>query len=253
MIKFFRKIRQKLLSESKFSKYLIYAVGEIALVVIGILIALWINNLNLEHQQNRERLTLITSITQELNENLSQFNQRSKRLIVLNKKLVRVLNFSANTMTNSPLDSLKLFATNAFTFETATLNNSRLSSAKSSGRFSLLSEGITTSLTDYETSLNNYLEFVDKTTLTFDKDWFQAVIRFNSLDPIHNLYISDTPLGKHPEFDLGENEFRKYLKEPQTYELLYSYYTKYMVEKLWLQELKSKIESAIETINTEKL
>ena len=46
MIKFFRKIRQRLLSENKFSKYLIYAIGEIILVVIGILIALQINNQN---------------------------------------------------------------------------------------------------------------------------------------------------------------------------------------------------------------
>ncbi len=46
MIKFFRKIRQRLLTENKFSKYLLYAIGEIALVVIGILIALSINNWN---------------------------------------------------------------------------------------------------------------------------------------------------------------------------------------------------------------
>jgi hypothetical protein len=46
MIKFFRKIRQNLVSENKFSKYLIYAFGEIVLVVIGILIALTINNRN---------------------------------------------------------------------------------------------------------------------------------------------------------------------------------------------------------------
>jgi sensor domain CHASE-containing protein len=46
MIKFFRKIRQKMLTESKFSKYLLYAIGEIVLVVIGILIALQINNWN---------------------------------------------------------------------------------------------------------------------------------------------------------------------------------------------------------------
>jgi len=43
MIKFFRKIRQKMLTENKFSKYLLYAIGEIVLVVIGILIALQIN------------------------------------------------------------------------------------------------------------------------------------------------------------------------------------------------------------------
>lgn len=46
MIKFFRKIRQKLLSENKFSKYLIYAIGEILLVVIGIVIALQLNEWN---------------------------------------------------------------------------------------------------------------------------------------------------------------------------------------------------------------
>ena len=46
MIKFFRKIRQKLLSEGKTGKYLKYAIGEIVLVVIGILIALQINNWN---------------------------------------------------------------------------------------------------------------------------------------------------------------------------------------------------------------
>lgn len=46
MIKFFRLIRQILIGENKFSKYLLYAIGEIVLVVIGILIALGINNWN---------------------------------------------------------------------------------------------------------------------------------------------------------------------------------------------------------------
>ena len=44
MIKFFRKIRQNLLMENKTGKYFKYAFGEIVLVVIGILIALQINN-----------------------------------------------------------------------------------------------------------------------------------------------------------------------------------------------------------------
>ncbi|WNH13212.1 DUF6090 family protein [Thalassobellus suaedae] len=54
MIKFFRKIRQKMLTENKFSKYLLYAIGEIVLVVIGILIALQINNWN-EKQKLAEK------------------------------------------------------------------------------------------------------------------------------------------------------------------------------------------------------
>lgn len=46
MIKFFRKIRRKLFTENKFGKYILYAIGEILLVVIGILIALSVNNNN---------------------------------------------------------------------------------------------------------------------------------------------------------------------------------------------------------------
>ena len=46
MIRFFRKIRQRLLTENRFSKYFIYAFGEIFLIVIGILIALQLNNSN---------------------------------------------------------------------------------------------------------------------------------------------------------------------------------------------------------------
>ncbi|MEP0132087.1 MAG: DUF6090 family protein [Eudoraea sp.] len=53
MIKFFRKIRQKLLTENKFSKYLFYAIGEILLVVVGILIALQVNNWN-ERKKDRK-------------------------------------------------------------------------------------------------------------------------------------------------------------------------------------------------------
>jgi hypothetical protein len=51
MIKFFRTIRQRLLSESRFGKYLLYALGEIILVVIGILIALQLNNWNEQQKQ----------------------------------------------------------------------------------------------------------------------------------------------------------------------------------------------------------
>lgn len=46
MIKFFRKIRKSLFEKGNFRKYSLYAIGEIILVVIGILIALQLNNLN---------------------------------------------------------------------------------------------------------------------------------------------------------------------------------------------------------------
>ena len=74
MIKFFRRIRQKLLSENKFSKYLIYAIGEIILVVIGILIALQINNWN-------EGRKLQNEINIYLNQKLENLKEDRLRLI----------------------------------------------------------------------------------------------------------------------------------------------------------------------------
>ena len=66
MIKFFRKIRQRLLSENRFSKYLVYAIGEIVLVVIGILIALQINNWN----ENRKELKKSQALLEEFKKDL---------------------------------------------------------------------------------------------------------------------------------------------------------------------------------------
>jgi Family of unknown function (DUF6090) len=67
MIKFFRNIRQRLLSENKFNKYLFYALGEIVLVVIGILIALQLNNWN----EAQKRRALEVQIYKEIHQDLS--------------------------------------------------------------------------------------------------------------------------------------------------------------------------------------
>ncbi len=66
MIKFFRKIRQRLLAENKISKYLIYAIGEIVLVVIGILIALTINNWNEKRKLKTEEIKLLKEMKSAL-------------------------------------------------------------------------------------------------------------------------------------------------------------------------------------------
>ncbi len=70
MIKFFRKIRQNLLSEGKTGKYFKYAIGEIVLVVIGILIALQINNWNENKNNNAKIKTLFDQVLQDLEQDI---------------------------------------------------------------------------------------------------------------------------------------------------------------------------------------
>lgn len=74
MIKFFRKIRQKLLSEGKTGKYLKYALGEIILVVIGILIALQINNWNENRKVQTELFDIYSQIIYELDNDITELS-----------------------------------------------------------------------------------------------------------------------------------------------------------------------------------
>ena len=66
MITFFRKLRQSLLTENKVSRYLLYAIGEIILVVIGILIALAVNNWNQDNKDHRLGLDYLSRIHNDL-------------------------------------------------------------------------------------------------------------------------------------------------------------------------------------------
>ena len=84
MINFFRRIRQKLLSENKFSKYLLYAIGEIALVMIGILLALQVNNWNEQRKDNATEQKMLTALQEDLLINID----RLKRDILLEQNTI---------------------------------------------------------------------------------------------------------------------------------------------------------------------
>ncbi|MCW5518175.1 DUF6090 family protein [Muriicola sp. Z0-33] len=85
MIKFFRRIRQQLLTENKFSKYLIYAIGEIILVVIGILIALQINNWNQDKIETRKEIfhleNILNNLENDLNNQITPCIQKTEKQI----------------------------------------------------------------------------------------------------------------------------------------------------------------------------
>lgn len=132
-MRFFRKIRQKLFAENKFSKYLVYAIGEIILVVIGILIALAINNYNLERSlRDKEQVYL-----QGLKDEFQTSKLKLQELIQVNrnnykgaKKLVQL---NANEAENSEEEFSKLMY-GTFSFDISfNPNNSLLNEMINSG------------------------------------------------------------------------------------------------------------------------
>nr|WP_298995170.1 DUF6090 family protein [uncultured Polaribacter sp.] len=114
MIKFFRKIRQKLLSENKFSKYLIYAIGEIVLVVIGILIALQINNWNESRKLESKKQELIINLINDFEGNIEQLQPAIKESDTLSFKMKAFLNNAYLPNLTISVDSLKVLADGFF-------------------------------------------------------------------------------------------------------------------------------------------
>jgi len=139
MIKFFRRIRQRLLSENKLSKYLLYAIGEIVLVVIGILIALQINNWNEERKLEDQRQQLISSLLEDFEYNRDFI--RDDRLPAVDKLLQDAQLFFELIKEDTPVvsvDSLRHLARAFFRGASFHPNLTSLNEAASSGKLSLL-------------------------------------------------------------------------------------------------------------------
>jgi hypothetical protein len=90
MIKLFRKIRLNLVSENRVNKYLLYALGEIFLVVIGILIALQINNWNEERKTNIKEATNLLSLKSELSTSLDELRLDYSRILTYYQSTINI-------------------------------------------------------------------------------------------------------------------------------------------------------------------
>lgn len=115
MLRFFRQIRKQLLNNNRFRKYLVYAIGEIVLVMIGILLALQLNTLKEEGailKQERNALELIKSNLVREIEDLDRFIE--ERVIPVSDYLIKAHNKEWNSVN---LDSFGLISTTAFNYK----------------------------------------------------------------------------------------------------------------------------------------
>ena len=135
MIKFFRNIRKSLLTENRVSKYLLYAFGEIVLVVIGILIALQINNWNEKRKNKKEEKTILLTVKEDFLKAVDEFkvlnNIRTQTIQVTNK---------INSLESKNLDKSLVKELFSKTLSSPTFNNKSgsLSVLLSSGKINLI-------------------------------------------------------------------------------------------------------------------
>ncbi|PTM11587.1 MAG: hypothetical protein DA407_01170 [Bacteroidetes bacterium] len=237
MIKFFRKIRQNLIMENKTSKYFKYAIGEIILVVIGILIALSINNWNENRKSESNKQKLMLALKKEFSINKKTLENHSLGLHKSNSQLNKVINYSAGAIDLS-IDSLRLYASN-LTYETRlSMLNSVLEEAISPSKFEMLSDSIKQRLSllkDFLTSRNDLSKMGDD--ILYNKNGLNTdfMLNLNAFQEQNNeKFYVQPPISMHPDYIKSDAEFINYIKSSKTYEKLHQVYYFSKVDEVWI-------------------
>lgn len=172
MITFFRKIRQKLIEEKKIGSYLKYAVGEILLVVIGILIALQVNTWKEESANRTNEISFYSALIDDLENDkikivqLNQFYQH--RIEVLTWLLNRTRNPSL------PVD-VETFGQNIeplYYNETAISFDATFDASKSSGAFNqFTNEELLKQIIQYYSEFKQIEDVMTSTLRIIENEW----------------------------------------------------------------------------------
>lgn len=176
MIKFFRKIRQRLLAENRFSKYLLYAIGEIILVVIGILIALQINNWNEEKKNNK----LEAEYYCRLLEDIEQDKEQTKQLKSFATERLKASNEAVRLLQKENPNSIEVGKQNWLAIKAIYSdfkpNNAAFEDLKSGAKLSVIKDK------NIIKALNNYYNNIET---------LKSIIMVNGKQAVDMLYAHD--------------------------------------------------------------
>ena len=206
MIKFFRKIRQELLNENKFRKYVLYAIGEIILVVIGILIALQINNRNESKIRTQKEVVILTQMQSNLKDDLKdlEYNIENNKMRLECNEIIRKVIEEKTPFS----DTLKPYFGTFFGNFQLLENRSAWENLKSIGLDLISNDSLRNNVSNLYSTKYEYLESLEK---GFD-DKFQwdylypKVMEHISFDKV---WVSGKP-----------RHYEKWINDPEFYEVL---------------------------------
>jgi hypothetical protein len=168
MIKFFRKIRQNLLSQGKTGKYLKYAFGEILLVVIGILIALQVSNWNKKRIDSDSEKEALFDLNTEIKSNIKALEiiiAEHEKSLVAGKEIKSMITDTnkLNSISNDSLQSILIVMNYNYTYDPKL---GILNSVINSGRINLIQNK---EIRYMLSSINEFIIDADEDTKVIEK------------------------------------------------------------------------------------
>jgi hypothetical protein len=248
MINFLRRIRHNLLIENKVSIYLIYAIGEVMLVVFGILIALQIGNWNENQKTEKLEIAFLENLLTDLTTDISVFNRR-----IINSEQIMNKNYLFIHEAYKTQENIKDFKTLVgmiwWSTEHFVAQNSTYSELNNSGQLNIFSNknlknSIVSHYLVYENVSNHIKEFNEFSTREFSKI-LPIVVKSGM-----NGHIFDEP------YMFKETDW-EFINDPssQKFILLESaaavYATKHNLFKRYFEDLVKQSQLLVEQINEE--
>jgi len=202
MINFFRKIRYDLMGKNKTGKYLKYAIGEIALVVIGILIAIQLNNWKTKSEEN----VIVLSYLEGLNFDLNQDDKRFKELYLFYEEKTNNIQIllSKNTQNvESSNDELGRMFNQIFDY--------RKYSNKKSNYLSLINDGYLNKIKN-KNLINDIIIYYESPYLIWSTEIYGNIIQSVDFSQSENYdsrdrLISINATNSIPEWQLTNNQY----------------------------------------------
>jgi hypothetical protein len=250
MLKLFRNIRKNLLTEGKTTKYFKYAIGEIFLVVVGILIALSINNWNETSKDRRTEQAYLTALKEEFNYNRMELDQMIERNKFNGDKALELSNLMGP---NDPSITEKEFALLAMDVTNLEVqyrpNKAVLDEVISSGKLTIFSNNkLKFALSSYNGKLTK-IKFQEEEHSVIR---MQVIAIMNAKGNAKKLLVNEM----WEDFGISESKFKRgnlQLLQSQELEneLVDFIITSRYLDKDYYQELRKEIELVLVLIDQE--
>jgi len=200
MLHFFRKMRKALIPESRFGRYFFYALGEIVLVVIGILIALQVNNWNQSRNLKKQEKILLAEIHAEFKYNKAELESNLLRYSESFSSLNKIIDLFPIDLETTNLDSLGIYLNRTVFRGNYDYSNTALQKIKMATSYDIISnKELRNLLLEWEVVLADYMEIEESTIKHLEQqyepvlyNYFTRPYQIGFKDPRANLEFLET-------------------------------------------------------------
>ncbi|MDX1471345.1 MAG: DUF6090 family protein [Flavobacteriaceae bacterium] len=241
MIKIFRNIRKTLVGDNRTSKYLLYAIGEIILVVIGILIALQINNWNEGRKAALYERQLLDNLRGEFEDNLRDLDSIAKEVDTVLVALEKVFGLFSPNPELRLQDSLDTYLSQALSSPNWKPSDYLLNNLNNSGTIAeLQNENLKLLLYKWARQRKEMIEVHERTERTGE----EIITYLKSYGSLRNVDVS-SPGFKYPKSLIFRTNLGL-LSDPRFENQIDDKLYMYMTTKNWLQQARTTLSELIE-------